>query len=189
MPDTFWGSIKIGGKILKKDLPQLIEALEYDCLLDEEKCASIDPFKIYRNKDGTLYFEDNEAHCGMFERVEKTCRELGLVYVRQSDSYADYDAELNWFDENKKEVTLLTDQNGWPIVRYETLRELINALDKLRTIDEAPLLMENGNETEKELAKYFMSVGSVPDPITYLKVYLNETNHKEPTPPPFEITD
>lgn len=189
MADCFWGSIKIGGKINKKDLPLFLAALKYDCLISGEDPKETDIEDARDEDNGFLFFEDSEAHCGMFDRVEETCRNLGLVYVRQSDSYGEYDAELDWFDENRKEVTLLTDKEGWPIIRYQNLKELINALDKLRTIDEAPLLMENGNNTEKKLAKYFMSAGDVPDPITYLKVYLNKAAPEEPTVPRFEIID
>lgn len=93
MSDRTSASIEIGGNIAHSKLPELIEAIEYEgCGPDwEGGFRNREEISEFMDRavevDSALILLDNQAIGGCFERLEETCRSLGLTYSRADDGY------------------------------------------------------------------------------------------------------
>ena len=101
MADRTAAIITIGGPIQKKDLPRLLEALDYDnpsvgedydgemTITDEESLLSA------LNENCLLVLSDSDATGGMFQALEQTLEELKMDFDRHNDAhYNEIDSSL-----------------------------------------------------------------------------------------------
>ena len=83
-------AITIGGKIKRRDLDSLVEAIVEDrCgpdwgALDEDKALA--EIEACAREKRHLYLCANEASWGQFENVQSLCRELGLIHKAECEA-------------------------------------------------------------------------------------------------------
>ena len=102
MADCFWGSIEIGGSLPRSKVKDFLKAIKEDVV------EEVDSDFIEENMDEeTLSFEDDQARKGEFGDTESFCTDNGLSFVRQSDAYSEYSAEVSWLIEGKEGCSMV----------------------------------------------------------------------------------
>ena len=136
MSDRMPAVLTIGGRLKKKDVSRLIEAINdagvslewgdaYVTITDETELI-----EWARSNAGHLVCRDDEAAWGEFPSLESLCRELGLAYNRHSSAKYEYDAEFVWFRPGMKQPasSLCTDDGNLTVER----RQIAEALKLLK---------------------------------------------------------
>lgn len=98
MSERYAANIKIGGKIMRKNLAPLLDAITKTCASNEwgEPPFAPKSAKDLRDaiRDGHLFLCDDQTRAGEFPELETACRELGLSFNRWSEGYCECDSEV-----------------------------------------------------------------------------------------------
>ena len=135
MSDRFYASIKIGGPIPKEALPEFIEAVRNEGLLDENY-ELVEPQKpkdlINHLFGGVLSFHDDQAVYGMFDELETFLQEKNVPYNRFSVSYCEFEAENVYYRPGMEEPLVRhcdTETGECEYVRRDLLTPLLEIDD------------------------------------------------------------
>jgi len=164
MADNAWAEITIGGNLIAEKVGDLTKILNNECgyLLEEDKTLND---HLYQ---GNLYFENSEAANGEFKELEEFCKENKLSFIRTSDAF------YNWLNSNNR-----------AIITVNTIKEILEVLKSIPTIEEAPLYI-NENDEKGILSKYLLEHRKV-DPVAYMKKRIEDLCPTVPELPPFKI--
>lgn len=192
MSDSFWGRIKVGGKLPREKIDDFIRALEEDVLVTDPEGSVTEVLQkvIDEHRDGEkgyLEFEESEAINGAFPTLEDFCEENGLHFVRESSQFCEYNACEQWYSPGalKEKGINFLDSDSREIVFKSDMEELIEAVREVRDVENAPKYMaEEG--IKRELADYLLSSES-PDVMEFMHNKLEELCPEPPEIPPFEI--
>ena len=131
MSDRYPAEISIGGKIPKKLISSLLDALEGDGVMDSGFESSLDREEIANviqladKGKTTADFADDQASYGTFSETEAFCEKHRLGFVRHSDAYSEFNAERVVFlpETGMKEPKICdSDQNKGTLISLEKLR-------------------------------------------------------------------
>ena len=116
MSDRFSAYIMIGGRLPKRQVPDLLKAITNagvsfewgECILQPTTEAEL----LQAQHKGKLFLCDTEARYGEFPELEQVCRTLGLAYTRYSEGKYEYDAILVDFRPGMKEPLFRRSSNS-----------------------------------------------------------------------------
>lgn len=187
MSDHFYARIRIGGRLPSKDLPEFLDTINGE--ISERKTE--EDLRGCTQKAGCLDLEDNQARYGQFNDVETYCRKHNLSYVRDSDSYAEYDAEKAFWRPGMKEAEcLLTNKNAHPVIDkrniLEYMEDLRKFLKKVKSVDDAPIKINSEHPHHAAYAKRILETNSI-DVLDLLQLRINMEYPDSGTLPAFEI--
>ena len=191
MSDCFWARIQIGGQIKESEIPGFMNAIVEDDIfienITENYTENIEDLKKYisLNAEGIFEVEEGEALKGEFRTLEKWCKDTNHPFIRENDSYSDYEAELVWWTPDKEGSYLLSN-NGDPVIDYNTIYATVIAMEKIKIIEDVPLYVNSDDQNIKNYAAFIAREGSL-NPVKYFKQRLNEICPTPPDLPPFEI--
>jgi hypothetical protein len=119
MPDNFWGTISVGGKIKPQDIDEFVDSVDLDLGETDEftrddfdrilvapigSILGVDDGEGWSVKGGVLRLLDHRAHYGEFPNTEDFCIKHGIPFERTSEPAADHNGE---------EVYYRPDFDGW----------------------------------------------------------------------------
>jgi hypothetical protein len=119
-------AITIGGKIKRRDLDSLVEAIVEDrCgpdwgALDEDKALA--EIEACAREKRHLYLCANEASWGQFENVQSLCRELGLIHKAECEAGGEWHPHMEFFDPARQPKE--SSQTGNPISLEWSITEI-----------------------------------------------------------------
>lgn len=199
MHEYSWASIRIGGKLptaLMKDLMGLLK--DENLLTDELGHGLEDPTVVevmtrFKDENGTLLFEYDEASSGEYKALERWLEEHDISYIRISDSGTDDGEDIPsrtvfWtpciYDGCAK--IIIDDTERGHMVHVGEINWILNAIETVGgSIKEAPKFLNHGNAHEKAYAAFMLDRGEN-DPIGYLRKHIKD-HYEEPELPPFEL--
>lgn len=201
MHELSWASIRIGGQLPTSFINDLKDLLEDANLLTDELGKSLedptinDIMTMFKDTDGTLLFEYDEAESGEYKTLEKWLQEHQLSYIRVSDS-GTYDGvdipsrTVFWtpdtFDGCYKIIIDDATNDRGHMIHVQEIEWILSAIETIGgSIKEAPKFLNHGNIHEKAYAAHILDKGEN-DPVGYLKKHIKD-NYTEPELPPFKI--
>jgi hypothetical protein len=187
MADWFYGRIRIGGRLPRKDLPEFMKTISSE--ISEGKTE--EELRGYIVDAGCLELDDPQARYGRFDGIEEYCRQHGLTYVRDSDSYGECDAEkVFWRPGMESAECLLTNKNEHIVIEKRNLLTYINDLkkflEKVKSVDDAPLKINSKNPHVEAYAKHILATNEI-NPLDLLTLRINMEYPDVGEIPAFEI--
>lgn len=133
--------IKIGGKIKRKDIPVFIDAISgtssslwpnYGDVLFEPKTEQniLNSLSFIGDSDEShLILCSDTAAGGEFDGLEEVLCKLGIPWQRESDSFAEYNGEIVWWQPGMKERGFFeTDCNSRRIIDPEPVFQVYRGM-------------------------------------------------------------
>jgi hypothetical protein len=150
MANRFAGQIWIGGKVPRKHIAGLVEALwqddgshQFDDRPIQQDCTEMDDLARYLDDESLLDLRCSQAHNGEFEATEHFCRKNGIPYNRWSAHCDEYDAEnVQWRPGMKEPFTSYADSHNDEIVNGETVRLALYQLKQISSMTMTNFKME-----------------------------------------------
>lgn len=130
MSDRFPTEIQLGGKLRRKDIDGLLEAIEQDGAGFEwgdpaNRPESEEDIVDGLDENGWLVLCDDSASCGEFLEIETYCRKYGIAYHRHNDAKYEFDAAWEvWFPGMSRPKSFPSNQSGDFLVTRETLERI-----------------------------------------------------------------
>lgn len=140
MGTYFPAKIEIGGKLKRADLDDFLDAANkagvgFD-YADEE---NIDADKLMAHLEAgppeSLNLYSSSASWGRFENLENWLDSYGLPWIRHSDAYAEYNADVTVSFPDEETYTLPTDAGGDLVVSMSEVKAALEALKEGRIYD------------------------------------------------------
>ena len=188
MSEFCWARITIGGSIKEPLIPELIDLLKAEELISPDEDLS-----HYINYNNLLSLESNEASSGEYKEVERWLQDHDIPYIRISDGVYDDGKSLPartvyWIPGMEKggERVLSEDPDGDYMIHVGELEWILDAMESIGSIKDAPKFISHGSAHEQTYAAYVLSQAKI-NPIGYLKKYLKDS-YTVPDLPPFKIS-
>jgi len=197
MSDYFSGTIEIGGQLPASELPFFIQAInnETNLNLKEEIKEDISPKEFLDLLDGTENIDDmqeiiqnggslrffvSEARYGRFEDIESFCVRNGLTFIRYSEAYGEYEADIEWWQPGMEQSCIrFCDNYGHITIRAERIRETIESVKRFNP-KEAPLYL---NETAPDDVNAFLAKWSLKNEWDAMEALKARLDYLAPRPP------
>jgi len=134
MGDYFSASIEVGGPMTKPTLDALVAAIVTDGPSIGDDYGGGDPGEQeYRDAiaeaaaaNEPLKLCDEQARSGTFESIEEFCEKNGLAFVRSSEAYCEFGAEIVWFQPGMKQTDFVVSVSGDACISVDDIRECMS---------------------------------------------------------------
>jgi len=122
MADHFWGEITIGGTIHQRDIPRFCKELRMDTVDMRWGIKWIGNHRYFVH-------ENDEARSGMFDELERLCRDIGLPYIRKSSGKYEFSPEIvYWLPGMDEPCRTLTNHDHRMQVAMDEVVEVLGLL-------------------------------------------------------------
>jgi putative N-acetylmannosamine-6-phosphate epimerase len=150
MADTTFGTIKIGGVILEKDVEGLCEEIGQASLFagwdgtgdSTFVPKSIDDLLSYAEEQGFLVMSDMDASDGIFESLETFCIEHGIEFDRYASTLYSYPPESKKYRKDLGVVETTTNEDGDNVIHERPVKEALELIKQGKTVDAVKKLEE-----------------------------------------------
>jgi len=192
MSDPMYGKIIIGGKLKKKLVPELIEAIKENVwgnFTDEDIESTVEACK--QNPQAIEFYEP-EANYGQFVTLEEFCKKHDLTFTRYSEgSYECLPEICSWDGTEKKEYHTACDTDEHPVLDRNDVYQFIDAIEELvKDHTKIPLYVnEKDKDPEwwKQIVAKYLAKNLSTDVLEVLKAIINERYPQPVEVPPLEI--
>lgn len=193
MADYFGATIYIGGQLSAKELPFFIQTISNEipgCGDLDDDMSPEDLMNFFGDTtneyDGSTMLEADgsikfygEGRYGKFDDLEEFCVSHGLTFIRYSDAYAEYDADVEWWGPGMETTRNQTCDNEYnPTIRAAYIKDMMRDIEQFNP-DEAPLhINDTPGHNQEYLAKWVLN--NTWDKWEALKGFID---HISPEPP------
>jgi len=193
MSDPMYGKIIIGGKLKKKLVPELIEAIKenvWNEFSGEDIKSMVEACK--QNPEAIEFYEP-QAKYGWFEELENFCQEHGLTFYRFSGGGYECPPEVcSWDGDKKEEYYTTCDTNEHPVLDRDDVYQFIVPIEELvKDPTKIPLYINerySDPEWRKQVVAKYLSKHPSTDATRVLKAVINERYQQPVEVPPLEIS-
>ncbi|WP_120252449.1 hypothetical protein [Sphingobium sp. YG1] len=157
MSDRVSAHIMIGGIIPRSQYPDFVRAIAHDNPAIDWDGTPFD--STYLPATGPLTLMDHEVANGCFEKIEESCRRLGLHYVRWADGFGgSFPSVRVIYRGHGEPQNFLTTQDDQQIFSIERIRELgsiaaIEAEYRLARMNPPPLVLVDKEPTDEAMTE------------------------------------
>ncbi len=131
MGDYAYGEIQLGGKINQENGRKLIGLLSGEEALSvyrERIVESGDCLADFVDAGGKLSFTSDRARNGEFADIEQFCKANGLSFIRTSDAFGEWDAEMVVHTPESTN-TFIVNANGAIMVHSDYIKQIKQKLE------------------------------------------------------------
>lgn len=157
MSDRVSAHIMIGGIIPRSQYPDFVQAITHDNPAVDWDGTPFDP--TYLPATDPLTLMDHEVANGCFEKIEESCRRLGLHYVRWSDGFCGscpfVRVIYRGHGEPQNFVTTQGDKKVFSIARIRELGSIaaIEAEYRLARLNPPPLVLVDEEPSDEAMTE------------------------------------